>query len=54
MILINKLIKRKAYATILPTVEYSLTDKGRDFEPVLVAIQEWGLKYTVATPPATV
>lgn len=39
------IINRKAYATVPPTVEYSLTDKGRELEPVLIQIQKWGVKY---------
>ena len=27
------------------TVEYSLTEYGRDLKPVLLAIQEWGKKH---------
>lgn len=35
--------------TVLPTspviVEYSLSEKGRDFEQVFVAMRGWGLKW---------
>ena len=41
----HKVVLRKAYPTIPPTVEYSLTEKGREFEPILLALQEWGLKH---------
>lgn len=40
----DKLITRKAYATIPPKVEYSLTQKGKDLEAVLYEIQQWGLR----------
>lgn len=38
----NDIVHRKAYATVPPTVEYSLTDCGRTLEPVIAAIREWG------------
>lgn len=41
----HRIVNRKAYPTIPPTVEYSLTEKGWEFEPILVALQEWGLKH---------
>jgi DNA-binding HxlR family transcriptional regulator len=41
----HRIVLRKAYPTIPPTVEYSLTEKGREFEPILLALQEWGLKH---------
>ena len=39
------LVERKQYEEILPKVEYSLTDIGRKFHPVLDALQEWGQEY---------
>jgi len=39
------IIKRKAYATVPPTVEYTLTEKGMDFHPVLDNIRTWAAKY---------
>ncbi|WP_276373933.1 helix-turn-helix domain-containing protein [Chryseolinea sp. H1M3-3] len=39
------IINRKAYATVPPTVEYSLTEKGADFHPVLNNIRTWAAKY---------
>ena len=36
------IVQRQAYATVPPTVEYSLTDRGRSLEPVLTAIRAWG------------
>ena len=38
----NKIVKRKAYATVPPTVEYSLTPKGRSLDAIINAISEWG------------
>ncbi|HMQ46925.1 MAG TPA: helix-turn-helix domain-containing protein [Saprospiraceae bacterium] len=39
------IVNRKAYATVPPTVEYSLTEKGKELQPVLSEIQKWALKY---------
>lgn len=39
------IVKRKAFATVPPTVEYSLTDKGLELQPVLTEIQNWAVKY---------
>ncbi len=36
------LIARKVYAEVPPRVEYSLTDRGRSLEPVIVALKRWG------------
>lgn len=41
----DKIVARKAYPTIPPKVEYSLTEKGRALEPVFYEIQQWGIKY---------
>lgn len=38
----NGIINRVAYPTVPVTVEYSLTEKGRSFDSVLLAIKEWG------------
>jgi len=40
----NEIIIRKAYATVPPTVEYSLTSKGQELLPVLDALKTWGKK----------
>ena len=40
------LIVRTDYKTTVPHVEYSLTDLGKRFRPVLEAMQVWGLEYT--------
>ena len=39
------LIKRQVYPEIPPRVEYSLTDIGYSFTPVLNEIEKWGMKY---------
>lgn len=38
------LLNRQAYATVPPTVEYSLTEKGRKLEPVLTALNNWSIE----------
>lgn len=39
------LVEREQYESIPPRVEYSLTEIGEKFHPVLVALQEWGGEY---------
>lgn len=39
------IVNRKAYATVPPKVEYSLTDKGMELQDVLTEIQNWAVKY---------
>ncbi|MGI6756003.1 MAG: winged helix-turn-helix transcriptional regulator [Atopobiaceae bacterium] len=39
------MIKRIAYPEVPPRVEYSLTELGEDFKPVLDQIQVWGTHY---------
>lgn len=39
------LINRKAYNQIPPKVEYSLSELGRKFLPVLEALESWGNDY---------
>jgi len=39
------LIVRRAYSQIPPKVEYSLSDIGRRFMPVLDALEDWGNQY---------
>ncbi|MCD9854486.1 helix-turn-helix transcriptional regulator [Epilithonimonas sp. JDS] len=41
----NDIVNRKAYATVPPTVEYSLTVKGRKLEPIINELYKWGLEY---------
>jgi len=36
------IVHRQPYATVPPTVEYSLTECGRTLEPIITAIREWG------------
>jgi DNA-binding HxlR family transcriptional regulator len=39
------LVKRVQYEAIPPRVEYSLTEIGRKFHPVVAAMQTWGNEY---------
>lgn len=39
------LVNRHVYSEIPPKVEYSLTDLGKDFNPVLEQFRIWGDKY---------
>ena len=39
-------IHREVYPVVPPKVEYSLTDMGKDFLPILDSINQWAEKYT--------
>lgn len=39
------LIERNQYESIPPRVEYSLTEIGKKFHPVLEAMRMWGMEY---------
>ena len=39
------LITRRVYAEVPPRVEYSLTELGTSLQPVLLAMQDWGMAY---------
>lgn len=41
----NGLVERKQYESIPPKVEYSLTDMGKKFQPVIEALRLWGQEY---------
>ena len=42
---LNGIVTRTVLPTTPVTVEYALTDKGRDFESVLFEMREWGKKW---------
>ncbi|MCG8328416.1 MAG: helix-turn-helix transcriptional regulator [Chitinophagales bacterium] len=42
----QKIVTRKAYATIPPKVEYSLTDKGKGLKKVMNEIEIWCQTYS--------
>ena len=39
------IISRKVYQQIPPMVEYSVTPKGKELQPVLVAMHAWGERH---------
>lgn len=41
----NGLIRRVQYEAIPPRVEYSLTEIGKKFQPVVSALETWGEEY---------
>ena len=41
----NGVIVRKAYATIPPMVEYSLTEKGRNLNKIIKEMKLWGANW---------
>ena len=41
----NEIIIRTVQPTMPVTVEYSLTEKGRDFEGVFYEMRKWGAKW---------
>lgn len=45
----DKLIKRHVYNTIPPHVEYSISDNGKDLEPIIRSMFAFGSKYKI--PP---
>lgn len=42
----KKIVLRKAYATVPPKVEYSLSEVGKSLQPVIKSISEWGEFYS--------
>ncbi len=38
-------IERRRYSEHSPRLEYRLTEKGKDFGPVLKALKKWGYQY---------
>ncbi len=41
----NEVIQRKVFPTVPVTVEYSLTEKGREFQAILIELYNWGHKW---------
>ncbi|MFC4209884.1 winged helix-turn-helix transcriptional regulator [Pedobacter lithocola] len=39
----HKIINREVFATVPPTVEYTLTDKGQNLEPIINDLYNWGV-----------
>lgn len=45
-------VNRKAYATVPPKVEYSLTEIGQSITPVIASITRWGEEYLMTNTPS--
>jgi len=43
----NGILTREVFATIPPTVEYTLTSKGEKLLPSIVSLHTWGKEFTV-------
>jgi DNA-binding HxlR family transcriptional regulator len=41
----KNIVIREAFATIPPTVQYSLTEKGRSLKPIIKAMKHWGAEW---------
>jgi DNA-binding HxlR family transcriptional regulator len=41
----NGIVVREVFATVPPTVEYTLTAKGRKLEPIINELYKWGVEY---------
>lgn len=41
----NGLVHREVFLEVPPHVEYSLTEIGREFQPVIESMRDWGNKY---------
>lgn len=50
----NGLLERRRYSQRPPRDEYVLTERGRDFRPVLWALLAWGNKHFAAEGPSVV
>jgi DNA-binding HxlR family transcriptional regulator len=48
------LLEKRAYSEHPPRYEYVLTDRGRDFRPVLWALLAWGNKHFAPDGPSVV
>ena len=41
----NGIVTREVFPTVPPTVEYTLTEKGRKLEPIISELYKWGLEF---------
>ncbi len=44
---LNGILTRAIFATVPPTVEYTLTEKGLRLLPSIVSLYQWGKEYAV-------
>ena len=42
---LHNIVTKKHYAESPPRIEYTLTERGRDFLPILKAMADWGAKH---------
>lgn len=47
------IVERRLYSTHSGRYEYRLTEKGRELQPVLLALIGWGDRHKVKAPPVT-
>lgn len=43
----NGIVIREVFATVPPTVQYTLTEKGKKLEPSLIELYKWGEEFVV-------
>jgi DNA-binding HxlR family transcriptional regulator len=43
----NGIVIREVFATVPPTVEYTLTEKGEKLIPIIKDLHKWGEEYSV-------
>ena len=43
----NGIVTREVFATVPPTVEYTLTEKGQKLIPSITALHNWGKEFSV-------
>ena len=43
----NGIVTREVFATVPPTVEYTLTEKGQKLVPSIVSLHNWGQEFVV-------
>jgi DNA-binding HxlR family transcriptional regulator len=41
----NGIVTREVFATVPPTVQYTLTIKGEKLEPIITELYKWGVEY---------
>lgn len=44
---VNGIVTREVFATVPPTVEYTLTNKGEKLLPSIVSLYSWGQEFIV-------
>jgi len=47
----EKIISRQIFATVPPTVEYSLTELGQTIKPLIYEIKKWGIHHIRQVEP---